>query len=276
MRVLVVGMGSIGRRHATNLAAMGHSIVACDPSFKPQSLNETFDYRHVKTMEEGLSQKPDAVFVCSPPALHYEHVRAALQTDCHVFCEKPIALDIFSAIRLEEYRRIADHHGVFAVGYMVRALPELIELKNRLGGPVMGNCHRADITCHWSRPAPASYEWPGVLEETSHECDLGLYLFGPCRQVEVVTLTDHDAVFYAQHDRCPTVRYDLKSDSPRYSRGIYTVTDRLTDNLRYTPEQIEPCYKAEVEAFLKGEPLCTGGEGLTVVRFIQQIKEAAK
>jgi predicted dehydrogenase len=46
----------------------------------------TEDYREV------LAQDLDAVIVCSPHNLHYEHARAALDRNLHVLCEKPMVL----------------------------------------------------------------------------------------------------------------------------------------------------------------------------------------
>jgi predicted dehydrogenase len=63
----------------------------------------TEDYR------ELLEQDLDAVLVCSPHHLHYEHTKAALQRGLHVLSEKPVALDPAHAWELAE---LADNNGV--------------------------------------------------------------------------------------------------------------------------------------------------------------------
>jgi predicted dehydrogenase len=43
------------------------------------------------------STRPDIVAVCTPPWMHLEHVRLALEYGCHVFSEKPLADDLSQA-----------------------------------------------------------------------------------------------------------------------------------------------------------------------------------
>ncbi len=54
--------------------------------------------------------RPDIVAVCTPPWLHLEHVRLALEHGCHVFCEKPLADDLSQADQMvkasEQARRL--------------------------------------------------------------------------------------------------------------------------------------------------------------------------
>ncbi|MFZ2658042.1 MAG: Gfo/Idh/MocA family oxidoreductase, partial [Victivallales bacterium] len=45
----------------------------------------------VGSFEEGLKQKPDAVFILTPPKLHIPMAMEAIKNGCHVFCEKPIS-----------------------------------------------------------------------------------------------------------------------------------------------------------------------------------------
>ena len=46
-------------------------------------------YTDVGTM---LAEAPiDACYICTPPHVHLEHVRACAEAGVHVFCEKPLA-----------------------------------------------------------------------------------------------------------------------------------------------------------------------------------------
>src|SRR5216684_6382177 len=93
-RVLVVGCGSIGRRHARNLKSLGvRQLGFCDTSAealkrcREELKGETFsDY------SEALGKfKPDIVLVCTPPVYHVEEALAALRARAHVFIEKPVS-----------------------------------------------------------------------------------------------------------------------------------------------------------------------------------------
>jgi predicted dehydrogenase len=69
------------------------------------------DYREV------LARRPEAVIVASPHALHYEHVRAAIEAGAHVLCEKPMTLDPAQAWDLVARADAAGRHLLVANGY---------------------------------------------------------------------------------------------------------------------------------------------------------------
>lgn len=134
LKLFVVGIGSIGRRHSdvlyTNLGC--HNITLWDP-IKENAEKHAEKYPGMKvvaTFEEGLAEKPDAVFVCSPPALHMAQAEAAIKAGCHVMVEKPLALDMDSLLRVmrlakEEKRMVSValcnryHKGIRRVKEMV-------------------------------------------------------------------------------------------------------------------------------------------------------------
>jgi UDP-N-acetylglucosamine 3-dehydrogenase len=93
-RILIAGCGSIGRRHARVLRSMGvHAPMICDPSEDQRrtlaeevSVGEQFaDYG------TALAAGPEAVFVCTPTALHVPMALAAVQGGAHVLVEKPLS-----------------------------------------------------------------------------------------------------------------------------------------------------------------------------------------
>ena len=98
LRVAVLGASGFGRHHARWLASLGCEVAAFLGS-APASVAATasalgdafgFDGRGYTSLDELLtSERPDAVSVCTPPALHGEHVRAAIAAGCSVLCEKP-------------------------------------------------------------------------------------------------------------------------------------------------------------------------------------------
>ncbi|HXW80039.1 MAG TPA: Gfo/Idh/MocA family oxidoreductase, partial [Acidimicrobiales bacterium] len=71
----------------------------------------TEDYRQV------LSAGIDACIVSSPPHLHYEHARAALDAGCHVLLEKPVTIASSDAWDLVERARARGLHLVISFGW---------------------------------------------------------------------------------------------------------------------------------------------------------------
>jgi predicted dehydrogenase len=110
-RVAVVGLGAVWRHvHLPAFAQLRHRVrvvAGCDsdPAAREQAqrngVSEVF-----ATITEMLEKScPDVVAVCTPPALHREHVIAALAHGCHVFCEKPLTDDLAAT---DEILRVSD------------------------------------------------------------------------------------------------------------------------------------------------------------------------
>jgi len=97
-RVAVIGARGIGKHHAKWWHAEGADVCAFGGA-SPDRLEQTgetlrglfpFEGRGYASVPELLErERPDIVDVCSPPALHYGHVHAALEAGCDVLCEKP-------------------------------------------------------------------------------------------------------------------------------------------------------------------------------------------
>src|SRR5216684_6262017 len=81
-RALVVGCGSIGRRHARNLESLGvQQLGFCDTS--PEALKQCREEMNREIFGdygEALQKfKPDIVLICTPPVYHVEEALAALR-----------------------------------------------------------------------------------------------------------------------------------------------------------------------------------------------------
>jgi myo-inositol 2-dehydrogenase/D-chiro-inositol 1-dehydrogenase len=103
----IVGLGRMGRRHAENLAwrIPGVALVAaCSP--EPDERAHARDVLGVARVHAGyedlLADKGvDAVFIVTPNTIHPEQIIAAMRAGKHVFCEKPLALDVDSCLAVE-------------------------------------------------------------------------------------------------------------------------------------------------------------------------------
>ncbi len=100
LRVAVIGARGFGRFHAQWYARLGCQVVAFVSS-SPETVKQNaealrkvvpgFNGRGYHSVEEMLTlERPDAVSVCSPPDLHLQHARLAINHHCHVLCEKPL------------------------------------------------------------------------------------------------------------------------------------------------------------------------------------------
>ena len=100
LRIGIVGLGRLGRRHAQNLAQRvpaAELVAACSPVADELAwAKDTLGVRNLYVDYAALLGETgvDAVFLVTPTSLHAEHIVQALRADKHVFCEKPLALDL--------------------------------------------------------------------------------------------------------------------------------------------------------------------------------------
>lgn len=91
MRFLVLGCGSIGRRHIGNLLSLGVTEVAAydiDPE-RRQEVEARFHITAFPGLEEAWSWHPQAVVVATPTSLHLSQAMEAALRGSHLFVEKP-------------------------------------------------------------------------------------------------------------------------------------------------------------------------------------------
>jgi predicted dehydrogenase len=125
MKLLVVGMGSIGQRHVRNLRALGDvEILAYRRRGLPLPEDLRGDWlREFYDLDAALSKGPVAALVCAPPALQVESARRVVEAGCHLFIEKQVSdsLDGLNALVAEVERRDL----ATLVGYNLRFHPQL-------------------------------------------------------------------------------------------------------------------------------------------------------
>lgn len=201
-RVLVVGCGSIGLRHARNLLALGvQQLAVCDTDpERVAACRAEIPVPSYADLGPALQQfHPEVALICTPPVYHLEQALAALRAGAHVFIEKPVAecsRGLDELMSLARSRKLA-----VQVGYNLRFHPGLVKLKelidHRVLGPVL-----------WLRAEAGQYlpDWRpdqdyrqsysarrglggGILLDGSHELDYILWLLGdPSR---VICQADH-------------------------------------------------------------------------------------
>jgi len=204
-RVLVVGCGSIGRRHARNLKSLGvRQFGLCDT--RPEALKQcreeldgevSGDYGDYG---EALQRfKPDIVLICTPPVYHVGQALAALRAQAHVFIEKPLSHESSGTRALIAEARRRDRN--VQVGYNMRFHPglrileELID-SGKIGRVLWINVEAGQYLPDWRpwRDYRESYSarrelGGGIILDGSHELDYVCWLLG--RPTEVTCRAEH-------------------------------------------------------------------------------------
>ena len=182
MSILVAGMGSIGRRHARILRELGVAdIRVCDTSpERLEAARQDFGIADASALfEESLQDRPDAVFICSPTALHIEQAAAALEAGADVFIEKPLSTSLDGIERLEEVAR--ENGRVVMVGHCFRFHEGLLRAKRAIDQGRIGRL--VSIRCSVGEYIPdvmPSYKSMYISQysgayELMHEIDLALW-----------------------------------------------------------------------------------------------------
>jgi predicted dehydrogenase len=85
-----------------------------------------------KDYEKALATDVDAVIIATPPFLHPPMLEAAVQAKKHIYCEKPMGVDVEGCKRVIQAGRKADPKKCIAVGFQQRYGPVYLEAYKRL------------------------------------------------------------------------------------------------------------------------------------------------
>src|SRR5512141_1450612 len=93
MKILIAGLGSIGRRHFRNLVALGKKDLVLYRTKKATLPDDELAGYPVETdFAEALKKhKPQAVVVSNPTALHMDIAIPAAEAGCAILLEKPVS-----------------------------------------------------------------------------------------------------------------------------------------------------------------------------------------
>ena len=138
IRVLVAGLGNMGRSHALAYHRHpGFEIVGLVNRSRPQLHEELSGYEILPDFEAALRElKPDLVSINTYSDSHADYAVMAMEQGAHVFVEKPLATNVADAERVVAAARAQRRKLV--VGYILRHHPSwmrLIAEARKLGGP---------------------------------------------------------------------------------------------------------------------------------------------
>jgi predicted dehydrogenase len=202
-KLLVVGCGSIGRRHIVNFRAAGvNYIVGADR--RQDRLDQVKAERIVdgvyQDYHEALDKEEfDAVVVGVPTSLHTKVALTAADKGCHLFIEKPLDASLEGLDRLKNLCR--EKHLVAFVAYCYRFIPSVLKMREVIASGQIGEILSARL--EMSSYLPDWHPWEdyrsfymsrkdlggGALLDESHGIDLLRSLLGEIDSVS--SFVDH-------------------------------------------------------------------------------------
>lgn len=142
LRVGVLGIGEMGRRHVENLRTRVSNAtlvaVADVNEAHARRIAAEFEIDHAFGSLEAMLERQllDAIVIATPDAFHAHAIRLAAAADKHILCEKPIALSVGDAM---EAIAAARNAGVLLqIGFMRRYDPAYVAAKQRIEGGEIG------------------------------------------------------------------------------------------------------------------------------------------
>jgi myo-inositol 2-dehydrogenase / D-chiro-inositol 1-dehydrogenase len=111
---------------------------------------------------EQLADSPDVdlIQISTPPFFHVEHLEAAVAAGKHVYCEKPVGIDIHQAKHaLEIAKRVKPTQSV-DVGFQCRSAPPIAAVAERIQAGALGKI--AVVSGVYYAPASTEKNRPGA------------------------------------------------------------------------------------------------------------------
>tara|TARA_A100001015_G_scaffold251234_1_gene290126 strand:+ start:7800 stop:8813 length:1014 start_codon:yes stop_codon:yes gene_type:complete len=201
MKILFVGLGSIGQRHLQNIKKLypnsflyalrkrNKSLVIKETKIlKNKNLEKTFNLKILRDYKQAKKLKPDLVLICNPTNFHYRDVNFFVQNKINVFVEKPIIANLNKIKKLNF--KIKKLKVNTMVGYQLRFHPMVKFVKNLIYKQKYGSVVKASFKNLSYLPDYHPYEdysksyaakkkgGGGVINTSSHEIDLITYFFG--------------------------------------------------------------------------------------------------
>ena len=139
-KVLAVGCGGIGERHIRVLSSMDDvELSICD--INEELLNRlkiTYKIFNIYRSWNSIAlENFDIVLISTPAHLHVSMINDALEANCHVLCEKPLALSLDGVERIVNLAQEKDK--TVGVAYIYRSMPALGLLRERIVSGEIGD-----------------------------------------------------------------------------------------------------------------------------------------
>lgn len=301
MRVLVIGLGSAGRRHAAAALALGHEAAALRRAAVGADGIPVF-----ADPAEALAWAPDAVVVATPTAEHLAGLRWAVGHGLPVLVEKPLAdrpdgvEDVLAAASapVGVAYNLRFHPALEAIAAAVAAgrLGRLLSARAEVGQFLPDWHPQEDYRAGYAARADLG---GGALATLSHELDFVRWIAGEivscggirarvsaleldvddvaelvCRHENGAVSSVHvDFLDRAYHRRCRFVGEEASAEWRWGGPAVLECCERrelLWDDHTF---DVDDTYRAQLADFLdaaaaKHPPRASGADGLRVVELI--------
>jgi len=200
MLSLIIGTGSIGKRHIGNLQDLDATLqflLLRDKAYA-DDFSRSLGAEVVGSMDEALSRKPDFALIASPSSKHIDALTPLIKANLPVYIEKPTVTTRAEVSQLQSLLNSTEYFAPSLVGCNFRFLPSLCNAREAIQSGRLGNIVRANLVVgQWLpdwRPqqdyresySAQSDMGGGVILDLIHEIDICRWLFGEFDHVQAL------------------------------------------------------------------------------------------
>jgi myo-inositol 2-dehydrogenase / D-chiro-inositol 1-dehydrogenase len=191
VRLGLAGLGRIGRLHADNIRRIPSAelvrIVDVSES-TARGVGEAVGVEWSTAYDDLLADADvDAIILATPTALHVPMIEGAARAGKHIFCEKPISLDLEGSTRAVELARSA--RIKLQVGFHRRYDPDWRTATERIQSGELGDVYLFRTSLRDMRPPSIEYlRGSGGLfiDATIHDLDAARWMVGEVDEVTAI------------------------------------------------------------------------------------------
>jgi predicted dehydrogenase len=179
-RVLIVGLGNMGRSHAMAHHRLGSEISGLVNRSDVDLPEELRACPRFTSLDEGLQTWPGLVIIATHTESHADYAIKAMEAGAHVFVEKPLAANVADAERVAAEARALGGPYVFRMNLNQQSKGHEWEVHKALmrsTSPIVDcGVHYVDVMCQITDAKPVRVHGMGL--RLSHEIAPDMYNYG--------------------------------------------------------------------------------------------------
>jgi len=262
--ILILGAGSIGKRHLKNFKSLGCEVGIFEPRndrrIEAYSLGAKWIFTDYNKVLEHLSEPTtvrfDGILIGTPPHIHAQQIIDICNNEIKIpiFSEKPLTTTLEDAKRVQD--AVIKNGNPFMLGYCWRAAEPIkkitsLLIDNKIGKPLHANMTMAAYLPDWHPWEDyrdffvSKRSWGGGALYENHWLDLMLWWFGMpnelmavCDKISDLELeegTDDNVDVIFTYNNGLRVYLHLDLYSRPHNKSIEIVGDKGTLQWSYNP-----------------------------------------
>ncbi len=145
---------------ADQLAAGHAHFDQLNASLSRSAIDSKLLFRGPHAYEQLAASDIDLIQISTPPFFHVQHLEATVASGKHVYCEKPVGIDIHQAHHALEIAKHVKPGQSVDVGFQCRCAPPIAAIQEKIKAGALGKI--AAVVGNYNAPASTEKTRPGA------------------------------------------------------------------------------------------------------------------